>query len=352
MKKLLVILSIIALALVITACGGTNSDTSQVNQSSGQQQSGDTQQGQTNQNQGASGQQSDTTDSGNDTNAPDSPGWEEHVCTFDCNDFVIIVQQEVCVLATSFEADGINDLSNLYQLTNLRVLNIGLGFVREDSDDMVRDDVPATPDDEPDVYVNVTNVIPASISPLRALTNLEELSLWVSFEGVSMSANDVLVQEVDIDALRELTNLTRLQLTAQGSRGNNTVSVVNAEALGRLTALTTLNVAGFDIRDISSFNNLANLETLSLSGETTDVSPLSNLTTLTFLDLGSNAITDVSPLSSLTNLTFLDLSRNAITYISPLTDLTNLDVLGLRGNDIQRHREALENALPNTQIIW
>ena len=51
-----------------------------------------------------------------------------------------------------------------------------------------------------------------------------------------------------------------------------------------------------------------------------DISPLRNLTNLTYLYLDDNRITDISPLSGLTNLTRLSLGHNQITDIKPLLD--------------------------------
>ena len=51
---------------------------------------------------------------------------------------------------------------------------------------------------------------------------------------------------------------------------------------------------------------------------------MSELTNLTELDLGDNAISDISALSELTNLTLLDLGDNAIANLSPLVTNTGL----------------------------
>ena len=264
-----------------------------------------------------------------------TPAWEPHTCTFDCNDFITFGNQEFCVRSTSISIPAnqrLTDLSEMARATNLRHLTVSLGLVREDTGDMmsVRHDIPLGPEGPVYHYVPVIHLVHASLSPLGGLTNLEALTLSIDFDGAPMQMHDVLVRELDIGELREMTNLTRLTLTSQGNR-RNTTSVVNAEVLSRFTNLTFLQIYGFSFEDLG---------------------PLSNLTGLQELRLDSASIEDVSPLSNLTNLTRLDLGDNSITDISPLANLTNLRELDLRGNDIQRHRDALRNALPQALILW
>ena len=90
------------------------------------------------------------------------------------------------------------------------------------------------------------------------------------------------------------------------------------------------------ITDVSSLSGLTSLTRLDLSTNAiTDISPLSGLSDLTRLDLGGNVITDVTPLSGLTGLTNLGLDCNCLTSIDPLTRNTGLgqgDVIALRWN--------------------
>jgi Leucine-rich repeat (LRR) protein len=72
---------------------------------------------------------------------------------------------------------------------------------------------------------------------------------------------------------------------------------------------------------------------LNLSdNQLTDITPLKDLTSLTFLDLRQNQLTDITPLSKLTSLTSLDLSQNQLTDITPLAALTSLTSLDLGNN--------------------
>ena len=103
------------------------------------------------------------------------------------------------------------------------------------------------------------------------------------------------------------------------------------------------------ISDISPLQNLTSLTWLRLwVNQITDISPLQNLTSLTELHLGNNQISDISPLENLTSLTRLELEKNQISDISPLVENSGLgegDVVGLEKNnlDLSEGSEDLEN---------
>ena len=114
---------------------------------------------------------------------------------------------------------------------------------------------------------------------------------------------------------------------------SNTISDVSP--LANLTQLTYLRLGGNTISDVSPLANLTQLTSVDLYSNTiSDVSPLANLTQLTYLRLGGNTISDVSPLANLTQLTYLELGNNAISDVSPLANLTQLTYLNLYNNAI------------------
>ncbi|MEG4329952.1 leucine-rich repeat domain-containing protein [Microcoleus sp. herbarium5] len=174
------------------------------------------------------------------------------------------------------------------------------------------------------------------ISPLRELANLTTLELTYNQitdisalrELANLTTLELTYNQItDISALRELANLTTLKL------GRNQITDISA--LRELTNLTKLDLGSNQITDISPLRELTNLTTLDLWGnQITDISPLRELTNLTTLNLGSNQITDISALRKLTNLTTLDLNYNQITDISALRELTNLTKLDLYDNQI------------------
>jgi len=173
--------------------------------------------------------------------------------------------------------------------------------------------------------------------------------------------------KIDLSVLGKLTALTTLNL-----KGNE-ISDLSPFASGGLTALTDLDLsynkisdlaplAGLtaltsldlcvndDICDLGPLAGLTKLTSLNLQyssifdlrpqsglndiGRLRDISPLANLTSLNFLCLAGNMISDLSPLAKLTALKYLDLSGNKINDLSPLAKLTALENLDLYGNPI------------------
>ena len=133
----------------------------------------------------------------------------------------------------------------------------------------------------------------------------------------------------DISGLAGLTNLETLLI------GQNNITDISA--LAGLTNLTELSVGDANIQDISPLAGLTNLTSLSVLAaniQDEDVSLLSGLTNLRKLALSHNRIADISPLAELTGLTRLWLWDNRIEDISALWGLTNLTFLSLGKNNI------------------
>ena len=130
----------------------------------------------------------------------------------------------------------------------------------------------------------------------------------------------------------------------------NSNAISNLSPLSNLTNLTYLNLTSNSISDISALSNLTNLTGLVLGDNSiSDISTLSNLTNLTWLDLWDNSISDISTLSNLTNLTGLGLGDNSISDISTLSNLTNLTWLDLWDNSIS-DISALSNLTNLTEL--
>ncbi|MCP4108807.1 MAG: leucine-rich repeat domain-containing protein, partial [Desulfobacteraceae bacterium] len=131
----------------------------------------------------------------------------------------------------------------------------------------------------------------------------------------------------DISALKELKNLTKLEL------GWNEISDISI--LKELKSLTVLFLHCNKILNISVLKNLKNLAELILAGnKISDISAVKKLPNLTYLDLESNHISDISALKDLKNLTYLSLFRNEVSDISGLKELKNLVELNLYENKV------------------
>ena len=145
---------------------------------------------------------------------------------------------------------------------------------------------------------------------------------------------------LSLAGLEHATNLQRLGLgrvRVDGALVNSNV-ISNLSPLSNLTNLTFLDLTSNRISDISALSNLTNLTELHLGGNQTisDISALTNLTNLTRLNLWTNRISDISALARLTDLTYLALSQNELNGAIPteLGKLTNLEQLYLWGNQL------------------
>ncbi len=130
--------------------------------------------------------------------------------------------------------------------------------------------------------------------------------------------------EIEIEQLATLTQVT--------CNERDISSITGAE---HLTGVTTLDLYGNQVEDLSPLAGLTSLTTLSLwENEVSDVGPLAELTGLGYLGLYSNNVSDVGPLARLTSLTELNLGDNQVSDVGPLAGLTSLTTLTLNGNQV------------------
>ena len=163
----------------------------------------------------------------------------------------------------------------------------------------------------------------------------------------------------DLSPIADLRELQTLNLVDNNISDLSPIALRPTENPARRRGLTSLSVAGNNIRDVSNLDGLPALTTLRLSrnpiGDNIgglqsltvlrnlymdniglrDLQPIAGLTTLQILSAEGNQITDISPLSNLTDLTNLFLNENQIRDISSLKDLENLQKVGLEGNEIR-----------------
>lgn len=122
------------------------------------------------------------------------------------------------------------------------------------------------------------------------------------------------------------------------------------------TDLVALDLGHNIIRDISFVSSLKNLRYLILAcNKITDITPLETLDKLIYVELFMNPITDLSPLSNMDTLLDLNLGSCRITDFSALYELDGLERLWVTDfylADKKAERQALEQALPNTEIVW
>lgn len=119
---------------------------------------------------------------------------------------------------------------------------------------------------------------------------------------------------------------------------------------------TQISISGKGITDISGIADLQFLETLDFSKN--NISNIyifqysSSANSISTLDLSGNAIEDITPLAGLPNLVTLNLANNKINSVLPLMRLENLRSLDLSGNKLTDEQiETLRDTLVNCEII-
>lgn len=92
--------------------------------------------------------------------------------------------------------------------------------------------------------------------------------------------------------------------------------------LGRFEQLTHLDLDGTEVKDLTPFPNMKNLEWISLWGtRVSNISPLSRLEQLQYLNISETQVRDLKPLSGLTNLRQLRIDGTNVTDLSPIAGL-------------------------------
>ncbi|MEN6417573.1 MAG: hypothetical protein ABFC73_01485 [Clostridiaceae bacterium] len=155
---------------------------------------------------------------------------------------------------------------------------------------------------------------------------------------LEMDGSDWSIERIhDLGALQYFTNLTSLVIAWSVQNGEYYDNDVDISALAGMTKLTSLQIRGISISDISALGNMKDLERLLLTGTNrlNDLSPLANCKKLLTIDMPGNAITDISVLAGLTELQEVLLNDNYISDVTPLTGLEHLTMLLLSGNPIK-----------------
>ena len=118
------------------------------------------------------------------------------------------------------------------------------------------------------------------------------------------------------------------------------------------TASLSLSGMGLTDGEMDQVAKLYALTSLNLSGNSiSDISALSTLAGLTALDLSDNNISDIRALAELKGLRTLYLDNNPITDFSVLAELENLTTLSIKGIAISEEQlQALSSALPSCAI--
>ncbi|HBM4480345.1 TPA: leucine-rich repeat domain-containing protein, partial [Listeria innocua] len=133
---------------------------------------------------------------------------------------------------------------------------------------------------------------------------------------------------IDVTGIENLRNLTSLDLS-----GNKIVDISPVAGLVNLKSLRVDN--NKELSDISLVAGLVNLKALYIHNcAISDISAVSNLIGLETFTADGNKLSDISPLANLTNLLRLNLSNNMIENVDVIANLNKLYLLYLDNNKI------------------
>ncbi|CAL6056875.1 leucine-rich_repeat domain-containing protein [Hexamita inflata] len=156
-------------------------------------------------------------------------------------------------------------------------------------------------------------------------------------------------KDIDIDPLKLLTGLIRLNLSDCGLKNINQLrSLINIQELclsqnnnidlasiQYLTSLVKLDVRQCNITNVEGVLELTNLKELIMEYNIgVDISPLTHLTSLSTLNLSHCWLENLSVLTPLINLISLNVSSNEIIDLSPLQFMKQLKQLNCQSNEI------------------
>ena len=194
-----------------------------------------------------------------------------------------------------------------------------------------------------DLYLNNNDIL--SMKPLEACTKIVKLMMA---NNKNMGDNN--------SAIEKMTGLTYLDLSNTGMTNiDNINNFINS--LSRLK-LVELNISKNGLQDITGIENITSLQKLYIADEALDNEDLEgvkNLAGLTTLDISGNKISDISVLSNLSNLTYLCFNNNKVESIEPLTGMifTHLEFSGNKVKDIKplsSHNSINTLMMENNQI--
>lgn len=220
----------------------------------------------------------------------------------------------------SLNYNNINDYSPLLRLPNLIELNLSGAMVSKQYK------LPALP------KLVRLNLQYNQIS-INDTTLFEDLSSFVNLEFIDLSDNQ-------LENIYPITTYFNFKNRTAGERGNAPV----------FKALKSLNISRNRLQTLYPLIVYADLEELYVSDnqlkETTSLSQLVNLKTLSIDNCGLN---NIDFIKKLVNLQALYISNNNITDYAPLYELKGLKQLSV-GTVSKKVLEKLKKGLPNTNI--
>lgn len=167
-----------------------------------------------------------------------------------------------------------------------------------------------------------------SFEVLQGLKNLNTLELYdcPNLHDLARVLDEKQLDRLVLSGCTNTKNFSALR-SERSLRSMKELEVTNCSfsdtaLLGRFEQLTYLYLDGTEVKDLTPFPNMKNLERISLYGtRVSNISPLSRLEQLQYLDISETQVRDLKPLSGLTNLRHLAIVGTNVTDLSPIAGL-------------------------------
>lgn len=191
-----------------------------------------------------------------------------------------------------------------------------------------------------DLWTITEFTVPAeatALEDLAHLTHLQQLTLVNrNVESLDFLSTMSMLQSLDLSgcnisgSMAVLPTLPDLKKLSLANCGLSSIADLTGSP-----SLTTLDLSGNAIGDISPLGSLLSLQSINLANNAvTDLSALSGLNQLSSLDLSHNAVASLAPLSLCTGMTYLDVSNNKVTQVNALETLPSLTYFNASHNAI------------------
>lgn len=186
-------------------------------------------------------------------------------------------------------------------------------------------------------------------SRMGGIKSLEGLEYAINMTSLDLTGNEV----IDLTPLKGCKNLETLELDDQYLAESGQY-LTDISSLKDLTKLKKLVLKNNKIEDLSAIGNLTDLEELDLYGNRgiKSIDGFENLKKLKKLILNrTGGITDISPLKECKDLEELSIQNNKVSSIEALKDHEKLKLLDISGNKQITDLSPLEKSTKLTRLL-
>ena len=171
--------------------------------------------------------------------------------------------------------------------------------------------------------------------PLSRVGAISSEEYVVFFPKKDPVSGDTIMQNKTINKWKELDSKLKLVTQKQHVDISGIREIITLEPISELSDLTSLDISGTSIEDISPLRNANKLKVLRANSTLIeDISSLKYDITLEELEVANTGVNDLSVLMSLRNLTKINLANTLVNRINNLKNCPNLTSLNLSGTKI------------------